>query len=451
MIPKKFRPAWRALIFAGLVLAAQAQAPLVEVDYGPPLLTEWVQPEYPAAARKAKTEGRVVVEFVVEADGSVSREKIARSDDELFAAAALAAVHRWKFRPGVEEKAPAAMAMSVPVVFELAQLNRKAPLQPPDELMPVVMRTSPASAMADLDPDYPAELEDRKLPGVVLIQFIVDETGQARSPRVVQASHPAFVETALRTLERAHFEPAHQGPLPKTAKLSYPVEFKSLGAKVTDILEANHLQVLGEQPASLPLPRMLIQPVYPRGRLLAGENGEVEAEFVIRESGGTEQISITSATAPEFGAALTAAIETWFFDPAQNAQGKVPVRMKVTQSFSAEVKAEDARLVGLLQPGGAGVGGAGGLDRKLAPLWRGFPAYPQELMAAQLKGDANVEFIIGRDGRVHLPRVISASEPAFGWAAATAISQWVFEQPMRGGQPVDVTVRIPVGFEPPRR
>ena len=55
-----------------------------------------------------------------------------------------------------------------------------------------------------------------------------------------------------------------------------------------------------------------------------------------------------------------------------------------------------------------------------------------------------------RDGRVRLPRVKSATKKEFGWAAATAISQWVFERPMRKGAAVDVTVTIPVSFAPPK-
>jgi len=61
-----------------------------------------------------------------------------------------------------------------------------------------------------------------------------------------------------------------------------------------------------------------------------------------------------------------------------------------------------------------------------------------------------IEFIIDRDGRCRLPRVVSASQPEFGWAAAAAINQWVFAPPTKGGQPVDVKVNIPVDFPPPK-
>lgn len=96
------------------------------------------------------------------------------------------------------------------------------------------------------------------------------------------------------------------------------------------------------------------------------------------------------------------------------------------------------------------VGRAAGLDHRLKPLWRGFPLYPPSLRDEQIKGETQIEFIIDREGRARLPRVISASRDEFGWAAATAISQWVFERPMREGQLVDVKVIIPINFTPPK-
>jgi TonB family protein len=447
-----FRPMirWLAWLLLAARLAAGAPAPIV-LSYSPPTLLGWVQPAYPPEAAKAKGESRVLVEFVVETDGSVSREKVKETGGPGFDEAALAAVRQWKFKPGVDEKKPAAMAMSVPVVFELAQLSQKqVPLFPPERLMPRVMQSEPARLLGSMEPEYPAELEERKLPGSVVIEFTVDETGRARLPKVLNASHPAFVETALRTLEQARFNPARQGPLPYESKMKSPMEFVSMGALPAAILRANHLEIVGEPPSVLPLPLMLIQPVYPHDRLMAGESGTAEIEFSVNEEGRPGLITVTSASAPEFGAALKAAVEAWAFRPARSGQAAQAVKLKAVHVFAPEANPADQRLVRLLQPGGAGVGAPKGLDRKLIPLWRGYPIYPPEFIGQQLEGQSEVEFIIDREGRARLPRVLKASEEGFGWAAATAISQWVFERPTRAGEAVDVTVRIPVSFQPPK-
>src|SRR5262249_23675424 len=150
------------------------------------------------------------------------------------------------------------------------------------------------------------------------------------------------------------------------------------------------------------------------------------AEFAVDTEGQTTEVKVTTSAGAEFDAAVVAAIESWAFNPAQNDLGKVAVRLRATHTFAPGTEGAETRLARLLQPGGEGVGGAGGLDRKLVPLWRGFPVYPKALVEQGLAGDATVEFVIDRDGRVRLPHIVKSSADAFGWAAATAVSQWVF-------------------------
>lgn len=430
---------------------AQPPAPL-QADFGDAALRDWVQPEYPEAAKKGKLEGSVEVDLVVGADGKVERAEIQHSTSEVFNEAALSAVRRWVFSPAVEEGKPVASGMVVPVVFQLAQLKQKrVPISPPDAQRPRAVRLKAAKFTTAPDPDYPAELEEKKIPGEVQIEFTVDTEGAARSPRVLWASHAAFVEMALRALEKTKFEPARQGLLTKATTMQYPVEFSSAGVKRPEILAANQMTMIGEsRPGVEPSPYVLIEPVYPREHLLAGGEGTATAEFTVDTKGNSTEVTIISASAPEYGAALSAAVQAWGFKPASTEGESVPVRMQVIYGFVPPTSGNVLRLAEALRPGGAGVGGPSGLDQKLKPLWRGFPVYPAALREEQLKGSAEIEFIIDHDGRARLPRVKSATHEKFGWAAATAISQWVFERPTRKGEPVDLTVTIPVNFNPPK-
>ena len=61
-------------------------------------------------------------------------------------------------------------------------------------------------------------------------------------------------------------------------------------------------------------------------------------------------------------------------------------------------------------------------------------------------GTTEVEFIIDREGVVHLPRIVSASEPEFGCSAATAVVRWRFAPPIKAGEPVDARVRMQLDF-----
>lgn len=440
----------RWLAALALVAATPAGWGQIEEVSGAAALREWVQPAFPDEARRQKLEGRVVVEFVVDASGAVREATIAESTAGFFEEPALVAVRQWKFAPALDEGKPVECGMSVPIEFPLAQLKQKrVPVAPPPHLMPRAAKRLPARAIRAPDPEYPAEFEERKLPGEVQLELTVDATGRVLTPRVIWASHAAFVEEALRAAEASTFEPARQGVLARASTLRYPVSFVSFGAKRADILAANRVR-LEEGPAVdvLPEPFALADPVYPFELLLAGTGGAAEVSFTLGAGGYVSNVTLVAASHPEFGAALVAAVEGWAFRPALKEGARVPVRLRVAREFAAPTGAE-ARLVGLLSGDAGAIAGPGGLDGRLTPLWRGFPGYPNALRAEAVKGEAEIEFIIDRAGRARLPRVVSATRPEFGWAAATAINQWVFARPRRGGEPTDVRVRIPVNFTPP--
>jgi TonB family protein len=447
---------WRNYLALALLLGAgpalRAETPLVE--FADASLRNWVQPQYPKEAKKARLEGMVLVEFVLDSNGRPTDVLVKESTDKVFELAAIQAVTQWTFAPALEEGRPVACAMRAPIRFTAAQWTQKStPLYPPPDQMPRPLKLTPAKAIFAPDPEYPPELEEQKIPGEVQMEFTVDETGQVRNPKVHWASHPAFVECSLRAMEKTRFEPAHQGPLPKSSGIRYPVTFQSLTAKRAEVLAANRLEVLDESGLRvLPQPFVLTTPVYPHARLLAGEKGTATAEFTVSERGEVTAVTITAASQPEFGAALCAAVESWLIQPGVNEDGsRAGAKMRVTHDFVPPDSGPVARLVTDLRAGGPGVPGASGLDERLKPLWRGFPVYPAALQEERPVGQAVIEFIIDRGGRVRLPRVKSATREEFGWAAANAISQWVFERPRRQGEPADVTVSIPVEFTPTAR
>jgi TonB family protein len=66
-------------------------------------------------------------------------------------------------------------------------------------------------------------------------------------------------------------------------------------------------------------------------------------------------------------------------------------------------------------------------------------------------GETLIEFLIDEEGRARLPRIVSASDEAFGYAAVQAVSSWRFEPPTRGGRAVVVRVQIPITFGAPAK
>ena len=74
---------------------------------------------YPEEAKEERIEGKVLVTFVVEPDGSVSNAEVTKGVDPRLDAAALRAVESIAFEPGFHEGEAARVQMTLPISFKL--------------------------------------------------------------------------------------------------------------------------------------------------------------------------------------------------------------------------------------------------------------------------------------------------------------------------------------------
>ena len=82
---------------------------------------------YPEAAKEAGMQGRVVVQFIVNTDGSISGAKVLRSVEPDFDAEAIRLVNAMpKWKPGMQGGKPVPVKFTVPVKFMLDEEERKA-------------------------------------------------------------------------------------------------------------------------------------------------------------------------------------------------------------------------------------------------------------------------------------------------------------------------------------
>lgn len=415
---------------------------------GDAILQAWTSPECPAQLRKEKRSGWAYVEFVVDAAGKVTDARCLDSSDPLFAEPAIVCVRTWSFTPAEDVGGKIPSAMRIRVIFDPARKNDRPfnDLPLPVEKTPAVSTYAPTAA-------YPSELESSRMNGGVVVRYTITAEGTVADLKVLQTSDVAFVRPTLDAVARWRFTPVKQGPIAIPSMMTSVVRLDSLGAENrADILRANHISAAeGKSIDTLPgwpEPLTLWEPAVPRTLLLADTTGETVVEFTINESGKTQDITTVSTSAPELGEAVQSAIESWLFEPALQEGAAVPVRMRYTYRIEPATEGPEARLLALLKTPD-GIANAKGLDQKIRPIWRSQPIYPTTLRSNNPTGSAEVEIIIDREGRVRLPQVIAASHPAFGWAAATAVQQWLFTPPTRGGQPVDVRIRVPFTFTPP--
>ena len=77
--------------------------------------------KYPEAAEKAGTQGRVIVQFIVEADGSITNVKVVKNVSEEIDAEAVRVINAMpKWKPGSQSGKPVRVKYTIPVTFRLS-------------------------------------------------------------------------------------------------------------------------------------------------------------------------------------------------------------------------------------------------------------------------------------------------------------------------------------------
>ncbi len=74
---------------------------------------------YPEYALRARIEGVVVVQIIVDEEGNPEQPQVVESPSEVLGQAAVAAVMKQRFKPGMQRNRPVRVMMSIPVRFRL--------------------------------------------------------------------------------------------------------------------------------------------------------------------------------------------------------------------------------------------------------------------------------------------------------------------------------------------
>jgi TonB family protein len=454
-----------ALVTAGLAGAAlsradsapaQAAAEATPVN-GQAFLRKWVPAVYPADALKARVGGAVTLRLAIDPEGKVVSSRVLDATDPRFAAAAQTAAQQWLFSPALDDGKPVAASMDAPVYFapDNPTFKGPGPLGPPRDQTPFVSPTTEAVLSSTPEIEYPDALIDRGLAGRAQFTCVALPDGRTAEPRIRAATHVDFVAPALKAVEQLTYTPRKVGDLPVKAEVEGELTFDLPPGHSADPLSANGITgPEGGAPSAEFRPFLVVDPVFPYDLLASGKDGSAAVTYTIDTSGSPRDVRVSEASDPEFGQALLAAVELSTFTEPMKGSDAAEVAVRQRATFKAKPGGTEAeadpqlRLLSALRENK--LRGAQGLDGPLTPLYRVAPRYPLSLRTSgRPRGQAQVEAVIDRDGRVRLPRIVSASDPAFGWAAATALSQWVFKAPLRAGAPTDVKVRIPIEFKPP--
>lgn len=80
-----------------------------------------VKPEYTQAAMRALLQGKVFLEAIVSADGSVAGSRVLHGFDvdHGLHAEAISAVNKWRFKPGTASGRPVPVIVTIEMLFTL--------------------------------------------------------------------------------------------------------------------------------------------------------------------------------------------------------------------------------------------------------------------------------------------------------------------------------------------
>ena len=200
--------------------------------------------KYPKEAQEQGKQGRVIVQFVVNKDGSISNDTIVRSVDPLLDAEALRVVRSMpNWTPGKQRGKEVRVRFTLPVTFRLdggeeskpVEVKQvvKAPTQG-DEIFNVVEEQAmfpggDTELMKFIQRNirYPKEAQEQGKQGRVIVQFVVEKDGSITEAKVERSADPQLDAEALRIVSAMpNWTPGKQRGEPVRTRFTLPVTFR---------------------------------------------------------------------------------------------------------------------------------------------------------------------------------------------------------------------------------
>lgn len=307
---------------------------------------------------------------------------------------------------------------------------------------------------------YPEHLTRAQnfLQGWVVADLNISSEGNLKSLVVVSSNHPAFTTAAALQLADSRFKPAIKGGVPVESWGRYAVTFDVTG-RVGESIGGSVIS-MPAKPADLPPERdydtppwmtRFCEPAHSYEISMAERGGKVKLRVFLDQRGIVERTQVVAATLPELALAMQAAVETWRFVPAQKNGQPTPALFEVEREFtpaSFRRPVAENQVIKAIRKGGKSIVTVAALDHPPRLIYRVSPEYPRERLGEKPAGAATIEYYVYETGEVTLPRIVSASQPEFGYAAANAVQQWVYERPRMKGRPVTVRMLMEFEFKP---
>lgn len=205
----------------------------------------WVQKnvKYPAKAFENAEQGRVVLSFVIEKDGSVSNIEILQTPGSLFSEEArrvIASSPKWK--PGAQRGQTVRVKYTLPVDFKITAKTQDAAKEDTTgekgksgEEPFVQVETQPQFNGGDIhefrrwvqmNVKYPAEALSKNIYGKVLVTFVVEKDGSVGNAEIFNSPDKTLGDEVLRVIRKSpKWIPGKQRGEAVRMKFGMPVDF----------------------------------------------------------------------------------------------------------------------------------------------------------------------------------------------------------------------------------
>lgn len=203
----------------------------------------WVQQniKYPAQAMASKIQGRVVLQFIIERNGTVNPDvKILQSPDKILSEEArrvIASSPAWT--PGEQRGQKVRVVYTLPVDFRITGNDEKptnvASPQSGDDTF-LVAETMPKFQGGDLNTyrtwlqqqvRYPAEALAKNIAGRVVATFVIEKDGSISNINILQSPDKLLTDEARRIMAKTPaWTPGTQKGQPVRVKYTIPIDFR---------------------------------------------------------------------------------------------------------------------------------------------------------------------------------------------------------------------------------
>lgn len=211
-----------------------------EFPGGAAALLRYIDSHVQTPQTQEKIEGRVVVQFVVQSDGSIGEVKVVRSVHPDYDKEAIRVIQSLpNFEPGRQDGEAVAVWYTLPVSFRVKSDDSYSKMS---ESMPDSPSNSTIYQSVEQMPQFPggevglvkyihANLQtpdtQEKISGVVVVQVVVQSDGSLGDVKVVRSLHPDYDKEALRVIQSLpNFEPGRQNGEAVAVWYTIPVLFR---------------------------------------------------------------------------------------------------------------------------------------------------------------------------------------------------------------------------------